>query len=95
MSRKHLRRKLYREANGYCSICGEHIDYFSESTIDHVIPKSKGGSNKMSNLKIAHAYCNRKKGNKLELYEVTIKINKIIKDKQIKELYPPVVVWWY
>lgn len=32
--------------------------------VDHVRPKSKGGHNGFSNLRAAHAYCNRMKGNK-------------------------------
>jgi hypothetical protein len=32
--------------------------------VDHVRPKSKGGHNGPSNLRAAHSYCNRKKGNR-------------------------------
>lgn len=36
-----------------------------EATVDHIIPKSLGGSNHPSNLQMAHGPCNWSKGNKL------------------------------
>ncbi len=59
---KGKRRKLYNDANGICYLCGKLIKFFSQATIDHVVPKCRGGSNKMSNCKIAHANCNHAKG---------------------------------
>lgn len=32
---------------------------------DHVIPRSKGGKNDLSNVKLAHFICNSKKSNKI------------------------------
>ncbi len=59
------RRKLYDLADGICYLCEKKIKYFSEASIDHVIPLSKGGTSKKANLKIAHKSCNGKKGNTL------------------------------
>ncbi|NQY97326.1 MAG: HNH endonuclease [Henriciella sp.] len=34
-------------------------------TVDHIIPRSKGGSDAAENLQLAHARCNKIKGNRL------------------------------
>lgn len=48
-----------------CGICGTGIpSNKGKLTIDHIIPRSKGGSSKLFNLQPAHSTCNRKKGNK-------------------------------
>jgi 5-methylcytosine-specific restriction endonuclease McrA len=50
------------EVNGWgCLYCDEVL---TERTaqIDHVIPQSKGGSDDISNLALACAFCNRSKG---------------------------------
>lgn len=35
-------------------------------TIDHILPKSKGGPNELSNYQMLCTVCNRNKGNKIE-----------------------------
>ena len=47
-----------------CWICGKNLDR-SLATVDHVIPKSKGGSNSFSNFRIACKNCNQEKANKI------------------------------
>lgn len=54
-----------------CSLCGEDIDILLPrtskwgATIDHRIPLSKGGSDELDNLQLAHWICNNRKGNKV------------------------------
>nr|WP_277996476.1 HNH endonuclease signature motif containing protein [Bradyrhizobium sp. STM 3843] len=36
-----------------------------EATIDHLIPRLRGGTYRKDNIKAAHAHCNRSKGSKL------------------------------
>ena len=45
-----------------CTICGSTKDL----QIDHIYPKSKGGSDVEGNLQVLCAKCNIEKGNKLE-----------------------------
>ena len=60
-------------ANGeICAICGQRVDkklkypHPMSATVDHVIPVSKGGHpSDISNLQLAHFYCNRQKSDKL------------------------------
>ena len=48
-----------------CAICGKKFHNIDEATIDHIIPRSKGGKNHWRNYQLAHAKCNVKKGNKI------------------------------
>lgn len=48
-----------------CPICGRRIYKNDELSIDHTIPLSKGGEDKIKNMKAAHLSCNLKKGDNL------------------------------
>jgi 5-methylcytosine-specific restriction endonuclease McrA len=59
-----LRARVYLKNSGICGICNQHInssvaypDPMSLS-IDHIIPRSQGGSHKIENLQPAHLVCN-------------------------------------
>lgn len=54
------RRNIMRRDNFTCQYCGKKSDL----TIDHVIPKSRGGEDVWENLTTACEKCNVKKGNK-------------------------------
>ena len=68
LKRKEMLR-AFRRQKGKCHICGVpmnlSIDLADDlrATADHVIPKSEGGWIK-GNIKAAHAFCNRKRGNR-------------------------------
>lgn len=54
---------IFRRDNHSCQYCG--IDCTSKNiSIDHIIPKSKGGKNTWINLVTACVSCNNKKGSK-------------------------------
>lgn len=55
------RRRLW-EQDPRCFYCKCELT-LCESTIDHVVPKSKGGSNHVDNLVLCCKICNNKKGN--------------------------------
>lgn len=50
-----------------CELCGKPMHRF---TVDHIVPKSKGGSNELSNLRLTHERCNRVRGNKFKLKDL-------------------------
>lgn len=47
-----------------CGLCGEPV-LVSMATIDHIYPKSEGGSNQLGNLHLSHEKCNKMKGSNL------------------------------
>jgi 5-methylcytosine-specific restriction endonuclease McrA len=69
LSRKNI---LLRDRNT-CQYCGIILTS-SELTLDHVIPRSRGGSSSWENLVACCHTCNRRKGNQLlhELKEMTL-----------------------
>jgi len=58
-----VRQKLW-DKNPDCFYCKKELS-LSEATIDHYIPKSKGGTNFITNLRISCLKCNRRKADKL------------------------------
>ncbi len=60
---KRLKRlQLVWRDGSFCCYCGCFL-LPSELTIEHYVPKSKGGSNSLSNLKLACKSCNQERGN--------------------------------
>ena len=57
-----------------CQYCGSK----SNLTIDHIIPKQKGGQDSWENLIIACSPCNSRKGNKT-LHDAKMKLMKVPK----------------
>lgn len=55
------RRRVYRSNGGICRYCGKELT-LEQTTVDHVIPESRGGTNADVNLVAACGKCNRKKG---------------------------------
>jgi len=64
---KELRKSIIVSVNPTCWYCGIELDFMT-ITRDHVVPKSKGGSNKKSNIVICCSNCNRTKAS-LDYYE--------------------------
>lgn len=67
--RRKKARKLHVLQDGLCAFCGVVVDYPAEGrerhpgdvmapTLDHVVHKSQGGSDRLTNLLLAHRICN-------------------------------------
>lgn len=69
--RKKIRRELWHRAKRWdneehrwkvcCALCAGELSHRT-ATIDHKVPKIKGGSDNIENLQLAHQQCNQKKG---------------------------------
>lgn len=57
------KRRLYREQEGCCAGCGWELPEHS-LTIDHIVPKSKGGTDDPANLQLLCSSCNPTKGDR-------------------------------
>jgi len=60
MANKPSRQMIYKRDDHMCQYCGS----FKNLTIDHIMPRSRGGDNSWSNLVTACMHCNTHKGDK-------------------------------
>jgi hypothetical protein len=68
---------LLNSWGGLCIICGEPFCNPNSVTREHIIPKSKGGSQIQGNVAPAHFHCNQIKGNM-----PLLKAAKVIQEKK-------------
>ena len=69
-----IRKEVYLRDRNTCQICGEQvvltrniknsIDYKREASLDHIIPRSKGGKDTLNNLRTVCRSCNSTKKNR-------------------------------
>ena len=57
------RREVWTKTGGLCWLCWRPVP-LQKMTLDHVVPKAKGGSNAKANLMPAHRDCNQLRGDK-------------------------------
>ena len=57
------RHRLYGEQEGVCKGCDTHFP-FKVMEVDHILPRSKGGSDHYENLQLLCTHCNKSKGSK-------------------------------
>ena len=68
------KRLLYGEQGGYCAGCSTHFES-RHLEIDHIIARSKGGTDHISNLQLLCGNCNRIKGNRgMEYLQVKLQM---------------------
>lgn len=61
---KRRRRQLLCSDGPFCYLCG-HLIIKGRATLDHRIPKVRGGANHISNCGLTHAMCNQRKATKI------------------------------
>ena len=57
------KHRLYGEQEGVCVGCSTHFP-FRIMEVDHILPRSKGGTDHRDNLQLLCSHCNRRKGDK-------------------------------
>jgi hypothetical protein len=62
-TRKVKRRLNLLEKDPHCYYCRCEVD-LSNSTLDHLVPRSKGGTGRLDNLVLSCYICNHRKGDK-------------------------------
>jgi 5-methylcytosine-specific restriction endonuclease McrA len=77
------RREIFRRDNHTCQYCGKHAPNL---TIDHVIPRHKGGLHNWTNVVAACASCNHHKGGKTP-EEVGMHLLRIPKEPSVSAVY--------
>ena len=60
-ARREFRYYIFDSWDWECAYCGEHLT-IDTATLDHIIPKFKGGHSVKSNLCCCCSHCNREKG---------------------------------
>lgn len=73
MRAKSLRRLAWEKSEGICILCSlwmpppEENTYCGQLqyTVEHLLPKSRGGTNDIENLDGSHQFCNNFRGNTL------------------------------
>ena len=59
---------LFKQQSGLCYLCNNPFPMLNDpASIDHKIPISRGGSNDISNVALAHLSCNLQKGTKTDI----------------------------
>ena len=79
-----LRRKIWERDGGICHLCFKEIESWdgAHMELDHVVPRSKGGTDSEDNLRAAHPSCNRMKGDRdLASRKVQAALNEIRKSE--------------
>lgn len=72
------KRNLYDRDKGICGYCSSELS-FSKATMDHIIPKSRGGKHRWKNVVLSCIRCNTTKGSRTpEEAGLTLKITPTI-----------------
>ena len=86
--KRQSKKALVEKQGGKCAICGKVFDEKNKPTLDHIIPRAKGGPNARYNLQATCLKCNQKKGartTKTAKELVTERLTKWCKNAKVDE----------
>lgn len=75
--------KVFVQQYKFCAFCRQNFDSFLETTVDHIVPISKGGSHTYDNIQLIHKDCNSSK-NDVDPEDLTKSIYKRLWSLKIK-----------
>jgi HNH endonuclease len=79
---------LARRDGDRCQLCGGPFGKgFSRRTLDHIIPRSKGGTNHPANLQLAHFRCNHQRGCAMPREDVVARIQAAVQGQRVVEAW--------
>ena len=79
-----IRRRVWKKTNGICGHCGKICKGDKEQTVDHILPKVRGGRNDFENLMPLCVKCNREKsGNVVDIAEYYKFVPKVFIEESI------------
>jgi 5-methylcytosine-specific restriction endonuclease McrA len=61
---RETRKRMLRKLPAICPLCVRWIVDVDSAHIDHVLPVSRGGDDRPSNLRMVHKRCNLSRGNR-------------------------------
>lgn len=61
LDKRRRKARLHEQQHGRCHYCSDPVT-LDDGTLDHVVPRSRGGPNAQHNLVLACTVCNRAKG---------------------------------
>lgn len=61
-------RVMLYDTSNICKGCMRPIDNVFKATLDHIVPRSKGGRTRLANLQLMHSKCNSRKQNRMPSY---------------------------
>lgn len=79
------KRAIFSRDEGLCQYCQKYTAY-SHGTIEHIMPRSKGGTHTWCNVVWACEKCNQKKGDKL-LEDTGFELKKLPQKPTMLELF--------
>lgn len=62
----YLREQQMIDGELFCALCNEPLSK-AKTSIDHIMPLSKGGEERLENYQLVHIRCNHRKGSKTKI----------------------------
>ncbi|MCM2351409.1 MAG: HNH endonuclease [Bacteriovoracaceae bacterium] len=74
--------------NKICFTCQKVIKDIQEASIEHIVPKSLGGTFRLRNLALSHKECNKIRGAIICRIVWELKLQKVSAKKMLKKAWP-------
>lgn len=76
--------RLFRQQGGHCAGYAKAFE-LRNLELDHIVPRSKGGTDQSENLQLLCNDCNRRKGNRpMEYLRVKVEYRELIEGLQVE-----------